>query len=75
MNHKKTCIIKRILAPTPKWFRNIRTAGLVLASVGSLLLTSPIALPGAIVSLGGYMVLAGSIASAVSQTAVKIDNR
>ncbi len=73
MKPKKLTLIERIKAPTPNWFRIIRTAGLVLGSVGTVLLTSPIVLPAGIVSLAGYMLLAGSIASAIAQTAVKID--
>ena len=60
-------IIKRAKAPTPKFFKVLRNVGLALAAVGGTILASPIALPVAIVSIGGYIVVAGGIISAVSQ--------
>lgn len=63
-------IIERAQAPTPKFFKVLRNIGLVLASVGGLLLTAPIALPSAVVTLGGYLVLGGSVLSTVSQVTV-----
>jgi uncharacterized membrane protein HdeD (DUF308 family) len=60
-------IIKRAKAPTPKFFKVLRNIGLALAAVGGTILASPIALPVAIVSIGGYIVVAGGIISAVSQ--------
>lgn len=64
-------LIDRIKAPTPKFFRILRTIGLSLAAVGGSLMAAPIALPSAIISLAGYLVLAGGVMSAVSQTAVE----
>ena len=60
-------IIDRLKAPTPKFFRIIRTVGLVLAAVGGVLVASPIAIPAAIVTAGGYLIVAGSVATAISQ--------
>lgn len=66
-------IIERAQAPTPKFFRVLRTIGLVLASVGGLFLTAPVALPSALVTVGGYLVLGGGVLSSVSQ--VTIDDK
>jgi hypothetical protein len=57
-------------APTPKFFRILRNVGLGLAAAGAVIIASPIALPAAIVTIGGYLVVAGSVASAVAQTTV-----
>ncbi len=62
--------IKRAQAPTPKFFKVLRTVGLVLASVGGLILTAPVALPATVVTVGGYLVLGGGVLSAVSQVTV-----
>jgi hypothetical protein len=35
--------------------------------VGTVLLTAPVSLPGSVVTLGGYLVTAGDVATAVSQ--------
>jgi hypothetical protein len=64
-------IVERVKAPTPKFFKVLRTIGLSIAAAGGAILASPIALPTGIVALGGYLVAGGSVLSAVSQTAVK----
>ena len=71
MKNNKMNLVERTLAPTPKWFKILRTVGIALASVGGIIIASPIALPVGLVSAAGYLVLGGSIISAVSQTAVK----
>lgn len=63
-------IIERVQAPTPSFFKMLRNIGLVLASVGGLLLTAPVALPSALVTVGGYLVLGGGVLSSVSQVTV-----
>ncbi len=60
-------LIQRVKAPTPKFFKVLRTIGLGLAAVGGTILATPIALPVVITSLGGYLAVAGSVVSAVSQ--------
>jgi len=71
MKNNKMNLVERTLAPTPKWFKILRTIGIALASVGGIIIASPIALPVGLVSAAGYLVLGGSIISVVSQTAVK----
>ena len=65
-------LIQRIQAPTPKFFRVVRTIGLCLTAAGGAILVSPIALP--IATAGGYLIVAGTVATAVAQTAVESDN-
>jgi len=67
-------VIDRAQAPTPKFFRVLRSVGLVIAAVGAAILTAPVALPAAIVTVGGYLTVAGSVLSAISQVTVD-DNR
>ena len=71
MKNNKMNLAERVLAPTPKWFKILRTVGIALASVGGIIIASPVALPVGIVSAAGYLILGGSIISVVSQTAVK----
>ena len=66
-------IVNRATAPTPKFFKVLRNIGLVLASVGGVILTAPISLPAIVVSVGGYVAVAGGVLSAVSQLTV-VDN-
>jgi uncharacterized membrane protein HdeD (DUF308 family) len=63
-------VVQRVKAPTPKFFRTLRTIGLALAAIGGAILASPIALPAGLVAAAGYIALAGGVVSAVSQTAV-----
>ncbi len=60
-------LIDRLKAPTPKFFRVLRNVGLGLAAAGGILVASPIAIPALVVTIGGYMIVAGSVATAVSQ--------
>ena len=64
---------ERVEAPTPKFFRKVRNIGLVLAAVSATLLTTPVVLPLVVVKIAGYLAVAGSVASAVSQTATEAD--
>jgi hypothetical protein len=73
MNKENMNLVERISAPTPKWFRVLRTIGLTLATVGGTIIASPVAIPAAIVTVAQYLVLGGGIISAVSQTAVQVE--
>jgi uncharacterized membrane protein HdeD (DUF308 family) len=68
---KTMSLIERLKAPIPKTFKIIRTAGLILAAAGGAILASPVALPVAVVTVGGYLVVAGGVMTAVSQVAVE----
>jgi uncharacterized membrane protein HdeD (DUF308 family) len=70
MNPNNMSVVERVKAPTPKFFRTLRTIGLALAAIGGAILASPIALPAGLVAAAGYLALAGGVVSAVSQTAV-----
>jgi uncharacterized membrane protein YeiH len=61
---------ERVKAPTPKFFRVLRTIGLGLAATGGALLAAPVALPATLVAMAGYLTVVGGVMSAVSQTAV-----
>ncbi len=71
MKNKNMSVVERVKAPTPKWFKVLRTIGITLASVGGAILASPVALPAGIVTAAGYLLLGGTVITAVSQTGVK----
>jgi hypothetical protein len=58
----------RFTSPTPKFHRIVRNIGLGLVAAGGAIVASPVALPTAIVSLASYLIVAGSVASAVAQS-------
>lgn len=60
-------IVDRAKAPTPKFFRILRTVGLSLLAVSGSILAAPIALPTVLISVAGYLAVAGGVISAVSQ--------
>ena len=60
-------LIERLKAPTPKFFKLLRNIGLGLAAAGGVIVASPITIPTIIVTIGGYLIVAGSVATAVSQ--------
>ncbi|WP_269222474.1 hypothetical protein [Flavobacterium sp. IMCC34518] len=68
-------IVKRVKAPTPKFFKVLRNIGLALAAVGGTVLAAPIALPVVVSSIGGYLAVAGGVLSAVSQITTINDHK
>ena len=63
-------MIERIQTETPPFFKKIRNIGVILATVSATLLAAPIALPAVVLQVAGYLAVAGTVASAISQTAV-----
>ncbi|MDD4994051.1 MAG: hypothetical protein PHR83_17655 [Paludibacter sp.] len=74
INPNNMSVVERVKAPTPKFFKTLRTIGLALAALGGAILASPIALPAGLVAVAGYVALAGGVVTAVSQTAVDTTN-
>ncbi|MCO4293067.1 hypothetical protein NF867_09345 [Solitalea sp. MAHUQ-68] len=68
---KKITLVDRVKSPTPKFFRKVRTIGLMIGAVGGALLAAPVALPAVVGTIAGYLATIGVVASAVSQTAVR----
>jgi len=64
-------LIERMTQPTPDFFKKLRNIGLALAAISGAIAAAPVALPAIVVSIAGYMAVAGGVISAVSQTAVK----
>ena len=63
-------IVERAKAPTPKFFKVLRTIGLAMATLGGTILAAPVALPVIVTTIGGYVAVAGGVLSAVSQLTV-----
>ena len=61
--------MKRMTGPTPKFFRKVRAIGLALTAVSASILASQATLPALIVQIAGYLAVAGSVATAISQVA------
>jgi len=66
-------VIKRMKQPTPPFFKKVRNIGLTLAAIGGAIIAAPVALPAALVTAAGYLAVAGSVASTVSQAVTARD--
>lgn len=64
---------KRCGVDTPPFFKKLRTIGLVVAAAGTTIIASPIALPAIVSTIGGYLIVGGSVATAMSQAAIADD--
>lgn len=74
-NPNEMTLVERVKAPTPKFFRTLRTIGLALAALGGAILAAPVAVPAALITIAGYITLAGGVMTAVSQTAVDTNSK
>jgi hypothetical protein len=63
-------IVERAKAPTPKFFKILRSIGLALLGISGSLVASPVLLPAAVVTAAGYVAVAGGVISAISQITV-----
>jgi len=70
MEKKTMTLAQRLVAPTSKFFKTIRTIGIVLAAVGGAIVAAPVALPAIVVTIAGYVVTAGAVMTAVAQATV-----
>ena len=60
-------IQQRLKTPTPPFFKKIKKVSLAVAGIGAVLLAAPVALPAVVIKAAGYLIVAGGVASTVSQ--------
>ena len=58
---------QRLKAKTPTFWQQVGKIGLIIASVGGVIATAPVALPASIVAIGGYLATAGGVLTVVSR--------
>ncbi|EIA08595.1 hypothetical protein [Flavobacterium frigoris] len=63
-------VVERTKSPTPKFFRVLRSIGLALLALSGSVIAAPVVLPTVVVSVAGYLAVAGGVLSAVSQMTV-----
>ena len=63
-------LIDRVVSPTPTFFQRLRSIGLALAAMSGAIIAAPVALPAIVVTIAGYLAVAGTVLSAVSQITV-----
>lgn len=68
-------ILERYKKPTPKFFRILRNLGVSLATAGGTILTAPVNISERLLTFATYLILIGTVVSAVSQAAVEDDSK
>ena len=63
-------LLERVVSPTPTFFQKLRNIGLALAAISAAIIASPVALPAIITTIAGYLAVAGTVLSGVSQITV-----
>jgi ABC-type xylose transport system permease subunit len=66
-------LLDRVVSPTPTFFQKLRSIGLALAAASAAIIAAPVALPAIVVTVAGYLAVAGTVLSAVSQITVPGD--
>ena len=60
----------RALAPTPPFFQKLKKIGLIIAAIGTAVLTAPGLVPAVLLAYAGYAVTAGTVLVIISQLTV-----
>ena len=68
-------VLQRVQAPTPKFFRKVRNGSVIVAGLSASLFGAPALLPPLLLTIAGYLSVAGAVASAVSQAATNGDGQ
>ena len=68
-------IVERAKAPTPKFFKILRSIGLALLGISGSIVAAPVVLPAAVITAAGYVAVAGGVISAISQITVDTSTR
>ncbi len=69
MPHKLTVgnIARRLVAPTPPFWKKVRNVMITTGLVGGAILAAPIALPAVITTIAGYLIAVGSVGTVLAQ--------
>ncbi|TNF48430.1 MAG: hypothetical protein EP305_05525 [Bacteroidetes bacterium] len=67
---KLVSYFSRCSEDTPPFFKKLRKVGLMVAAAGTAVVAAPVALPAVVITIGGYLIVGGAVASAVSQAAI-----
>ena len=60
----------RALAPTPPFFQFLKKAGLLIAAIGTAVLTAPGLVPELMLTYAGYAITAGTVLISICQLTV-----
>ena len=66
-------LLERVSSPTPTFFQKLRNIGLALAAISAAIIAAPVALPTIVITIAGYLAVAGTVLSGVSQITIPGD--
>lgn len=64
-------LINRWNAKTPGFWKKVQKVGLTAGALGAAIVAAPIALPAALVTVGGYLIAVGTVTATLSQLTVE----
>ena len=68
---KNLSLLDRVALPSPTFWRKVSAVGKAIGGLGLVLVTAPVALPAAVVSVAGYLVLVGSLTAGLAALTVE----
>ena len=68
--NKLASFLERALIDTPPFFKKLRLIGLVAVTIGTTIMMAPIAVPAALTTIAVYVLLGGTVLTAVSQVTI-----
>ena len=67
----KLGVLDRVALPSPVFWRKVSAVGKAVGALGLVLVSAPVALPGAVVAAAGYLVLVGSLTAGLAALTVE----
>jgi hypothetical protein len=64
-------IAQRWSAPTPKFWKRVQKIAITIGAVAGVIVTAPITLPVAVVTVASYAITVGTVAATLSQLTVE----
>lgn len=67
----KLSLLDRVALPSPTFWKKVSAVGKAIGGLGLVLVAAPVALPAAVMTAAGYLVLVGSLTAGLSALTVK----
>ena len=64
-------IAQRWNTPTPKFWKRVQKIAITLGAVAGVILTAPVSVPAAVITVAGYVATAGTVAATLSQLTIE----
>ena len=67
----KLGLLDRAALPSPTFWRKVSAVGKAIGGLGLVLVAAPVALPAAVMTVAGYLVLVGSLVAGLSALTIE----